>query len=96
VALQANPQQPYYRFEEFQGRASVRYATADVMRAECVSCHNARPDSPKHDWKVGDVRGVLEIVRPLDNVVAQSRADLRDIFILFGTLLALGWGRSHW
>ncbi|MFZ1810051.1 MAG: ATP-binding protein [Candidatus Nitrotoga sp.] len=92
VALQANPQQPYYRFEDFQGRASLRYATADVMRAECVGCHNARPDSPKHDWKVGDVRGVLEIVRPLDGLVAQSRADLRDIFILFGTLLALGLG----
>ncbi|MDO9100920.1 MAG: ATP-binding protein [Candidatus Nitrotoga sp.] len=92
VALQANPQQPYYRFEDFQGRASLRYATADVMSAECVGCHNARPDSPKHDWKVGDVRGVLEIIRPLDVVVAQSRADLRDIFILFGTLLALGLG----
>ncbi len=92
VALQANPQQSYYRFEDFQGRASLRYAVADVMRAECVSCHNSRPDSPKRDWKVGDVRGVLEIVRPLDRVVAQSRADLRDIFILLGMLLALGLG----
>lgn len=92
VALQTNPQQSYYRFEDFQGRASLRYAMADVMRAECVSCHNSRLDSPKHDWKVGDVRGVLEIIRPLDRVVAQSRADLRDIFILFGMLLALGLG----
>ena len=92
AALQANPQQPYFRFEDFEGRASLRYATADVMRAECISCHNTRPDSPKHDWKVGDVRGVLEVVRPLGNVVAQSHADLRDVFILFGTLLALGLG----
>jgi signal transduction histidine kinase len=92
AALQANPQQPYYRFEEFQGRASLRYATADVMHAECISCHNTRPDSPKRDWKVGDVRGVLEIIRPLDNVVAQSRTDLRDVFILFGVLLTLGLG----
>ncbi|MEQ1835924.1 MAG: DUF3365 domain-containing protein, partial [Candidatus Nitrotoga sp.] len=92
AALQARPQQPYYRFEDFQGRASLRYATADVMRAECISCHNARSDSPKHDWKVGDVRGVLEIIRPLDSVVAQSRTDLRDVFILFGALLVLGLG----
>ncbi len=92
VALQAHPQQPYYRFEDFQGRASLRYARADVMRAECVSCHNSRPDSPKRDWKVGDVRGVLEIIRPLDRVMVQSRADLRDVFILFGALLALGLG----
>ena len=92
AALQAHPLQPYYRFEEFQGRASLRYATADVMRAECISCHNARPDSPKHDWKVGDVRGVLEVIRPLDSVVAQSHADLRHFFILFGALLTLGLG----
>lgn len=92
MALQANPKQPYYRFEEFEGRASLRYATADIMHEECTGCHNSRPDSPKHDWKVGDVRGVLEIVRPLDVVVAQSHADLRDIFFLFGALLALGLG----
>lgn len=91
-ALRAHPQQPYYRFEDYQGRASLRYATADVMHAECVGCHNSRPDSPKHDWKVGDVRGVLELVRPLDSVVAQNRADLRYTFILFGTLLTLGLG----
>ncbi len=92
VALQANPQQPYYRFEDVEGRASLRYAKADVMQATCVSCHNSRLDSPKRDWKVGDVRGVLEIVRPLDRVVAQSRADLREVSILFGALLALGLG----
>lgn len=92
VALQADPKQPYYRFEELDGRASLRYATADVMHEDCIGCHNAHPDSPKRDWKVGDVRGVLEIVRPLDVVVSQSRADLRDIFILFGVLLTLGLG----
>lgn len=92
TALQVNPTQPYFRFEEFEGRASLRYATADIMREECIGCHNSRTDSPKHDWKVGDVRGVLEIIRPLDIVVAQSRTDMRDIFFLFGALLALGLG----
>ena len=27
----------------------------------CVACHNTHPDSPKRDWKVGDVRGIQEI-----------------------------------
>ena len=27
----------------------------------CVSCHNTHPDSPKRDWKVGDVRGIQEV-----------------------------------
>jgi class 3 adenylate cyclase len=26
-----------------------------------VNCHNAHPESPKHDWKVGDVRGIQEV-----------------------------------
>ena len=31
------------------------------MGAVCVACHNSHPDSPKLDWKVGDVRGIQEI-----------------------------------
>jgi PAS domain S-box-containing protein len=43
------------------GRSSYRLATPVVMRSACVSCHNAHPDSPKRDWKVGDVRGIQEV-----------------------------------
>jgi adenylate cyclase len=28
------------------------------MTEACVACHNTHPDSPKTDWKVGDVRGI--------------------------------------
>jgi hypothetical protein len=35
-----------------------------VSRA-CVDCHNARPDSPKRDFKLNDVMGGLEILIPL-------------------------------
>jgi class 3 adenylate cyclase len=31
------------------------------MGPACVACHNAHPESPKHDWKVGDVRGIQEV-----------------------------------
>lgn len=31
------------------------------MGAACVQCHNSHPDSPKKDWKIGDVRGLQEI-----------------------------------
>ena len=40
----------------------VRFVTPVVMAAECVSCHNSHPESPKRDWKVGDVRGIQEIL----------------------------------
>jgi class 3 adenylate cyclase len=46
---------------------SVRIASPVIMGQVCVSCHNSHPDSPKQDWKVGDVRGIQEIsiVQPL-------------------------------
>ena len=31
------------------------------MGPACVSCHNSHPESPKRDWKVGDVRGIQEL-----------------------------------
>jgi len=91
--LRQFPDQPFYRFEDFQGRPSLRYVVADRMEAGCVSCHNSHPDSPKKDWKLGDVRGVLEIIRPLDSIIAQTRAGLRDTFALMaimGTLALSG------
>jgi PAS domain S-box-containing protein len=43
------------------GRTTYRLATPILMRNACVSCHNSHPDSPKRDWKVGDVRGIQEV-----------------------------------
>jgi adenylate cyclase len=45
----------------------VRLVTPIVMWAGCVKCHNTHPDSPKRDWRVGDVRGIEEftISQPL-------------------------------
>ncbi len=39
----------------------VRLVAPVVMGAACVTCHNAHAESPKRDWKVGDVRGIQEI-----------------------------------
>ena len=87
-ALRQNPNQPFSRFEEVQGRRSLRYATADLMRPSCVNCHNTHPASPKTDWQTGDVRGVLEVMLPLDTAVVQTRVGLR------GTPPSIrrGWG----
>jgi serine/threonine protein kinase len=59
--LRNNPEQPYYRFAEMDGIPVLRYAVADRMAPACIHCHNTHPASPKTDWKVGDVRGALEI-----------------------------------
>lgn len=62
------------------------------MKAGCVACHNTHPESPKTDWKVGELRGVQEIIRPLDSAVAETRAGLQGTFILLATMGFLGLG----
>jgi adenylate cyclase len=84
---------PVFRFETFQGRPSLRYATARVMEADCIGCHNQDPNSTRRDWRVGDVGGVLEIIRPLDRDFARMHQGLRGTFLrmalVSGALLAL-------
>jgi serine/threonine protein kinase len=91
--LPEDPAKPYFRFEEFQGRPSLRYATAQRMQQTCVQCHNGHEDSTKKDWKVGDIGGVLEIIRPLDQDAARARDGLRLTLalmaIICGSLLGL-------
>src|SRR5262249_29895442 len=66
--LRKDQNKPYYRFVEMDGRPVLRYATARVMEPTCVNCHNKHPERNENApmWKEGDVRGVLEIIRPLD------------------------------
>lgn len=93
VVLRQHPDEPIDHFEDFQGRASLRFAKARRMGETCVRCHNGHPESTKKDWKVGEVGGVLEIIRPLDQDIARTRAGLRGTFILVasvsGSLLAV-------
>jgi hypothetical protein len=84
--LKRDPQTPFYRFEKVQDRPVLRYATARLMKASCVKCHNSHPDSPRNDWKIGEVRGILEIIRPLDRDIARTEDGLRWSFWLVAGL----------
>jgi hypothetical protein len=86
AVLRETPDVPMYRFEPFQGRASLRYATARRMQANCIGCHNNDDNSTKRDWKEGDVGGVLEIIRPLDGDIRRTREGLRGTFVLMGVV----------
>ena len=77
-ALRQRPDEPFYRFEEYEGRPVLRYAVADRMQESCLRCHNdPSTGSPKTDWELGDVRGAIEVIRPLDNAVAHANARMR-------------------
>jgi serine/threonine protein kinase len=86
--LRESPEEPIYRFEDYKGRPSLRYATARLMQETCVDCHNSHADSPKTDWKVGDVRGIVEIIHPLDRDVARTREGLQGAFVFVGAVCA--------
>jgi len=93
AALREKPDEPFFRFERYEGRPSLRFAIADRMHASCLKCHNdPATGSPKTDWKVGDVRGVLEVIRPLDEGVAHSHAAFLWTFLF--TMGAFGVGAA--
>jgi len=90
AALRQNPEQPFSRFEEYQGGQVLRFAVADRMRPQCLSCHNTHPASPKKDWKEGDVRGVLEIIRPIAPIAAAAQTGLQGSFAAMSLVVVLG------
>ena len=51
----------FWRMTEREGRRLFEYAVPVLMNENCVNCHNRHPDSPRHDWKIGDVRGIQVI-----------------------------------
>ena len=71
--LVANPKQTFSREVKINGKYVVRTAVADTMSAQsCVNCHNSDPNSPKKDWKLGDVRGVIEVASVIDEQIAHG------------------------
>ena len=93
--LAADSDNEYYQFSQLDNKAVLQYATADVMRPECVACHNSHPDSPKTDWHDGEVRGILVVTLPLDNITSQTSANLKTstfayVFVGLGIAMAIG------
>ncbi|MEM7210573.1 MAG: DUF3365 domain-containing protein [Pseudomonadota bacterium] len=62
-----NPGENFYGEEELGGEEYFTAVYPDVAVAEvCASCHNDHKDTPKTDFKVGDVMGGVVIRIPLD------------------------------
>lgn len=66
-AVAKNPKQPFYK-EETLGK--TKYFTAvypdRAISPACVSCHNEHRDSPRTDFKIGDVMGGVVIRIPME------------------------------
>jgi serine/threonine protein kinase len=96
---ESNGQETVHDFTEIDGEPVVRYAQARIMKQSCVDCHNTHPLSTRKNWKVGDVRGVLEIIRPLKNDEARVTQALQLTLLLSAVgsgLLLLGSALAIW
>ncbi|MFV2092419.1 MAG: methyl-accepting chemotaxis protein, partial [Hyphomicrobiales bacterium] len=91
--LSANPEAVYSRDDTRGGKAVVRVAVADKMVAQgCVACHNSIAGSPKTDWNLGDVRGVLEVSTVIAPQLAAGAAIANKMVIaaiVIGIILTL-------
>ncbi len=87
-----HPGEPFYRIEQVDGRESLRFAKADLMQGACVECHNGHPDSPKRDWQIGQVAGMLEVVYPIDSLEKVMGMNWQGTYGLMGMLVCLWIG----
>jgi hypothetical protein len=66
-AVSKNPKQNFYGEETLGERKFFTAVYPDVAVAEaCVACHNGHKDSPRKDFKLGDVMGGIVVRIPLD------------------------------
>jgi serine/threonine protein kinase len=96
-----NKELPFDRIEKTRAGARVlRHATPLVIEARCLKCHNdsklyESDEFRKSDWKVGDVRGVMEVVCPLEGNTLQTQKTLFDTYLQVAgagaTVLTLCW-----
>ena len=69
--LKASPESSYSKvITRPDGSTFVRVAVADkLISPTCVNCHNNHPLSPKSDWTLNQIRGVLEVDTQIDDTI---------------------------
>ncbi|WP_119301998.1 ATP-binding protein [Dongia deserti] len=60
--LRAAPDQAVTDIQRSGFSNTYRLVVPVIMKSACVTCHNSHPESLKTDWKVGDVRGIQEMI----------------------------------
>lgn len=74
----------------------IRMAVPVVMGTACVDCHNSHAESPSHDWKVGDVRGIQSIT--IDQPIAANLFSFKYLltYFVFAALIGFGFLALQW
>lgn len=97
-SLQQSKDGLYSRQDVVDETTFLRFLAPDkAIVQSCVDCHNAHPDSPKHDFRLNDLMGGIEVSIPIE---AQLKTAKRDQVLLLWagagvglTVMALlAWG----
>lgn len=66
-AVTKDPTKPFGGFLRLEGGRYYQTVYPDyAVNQACVSCHNQHPNSPRRDFKVGDVMGGIIITIPIN------------------------------
>jgi signal transduction histidine kinase/CheY-like chemotaxis protein len=90
AVLRANPKQTLTETSWSGLSGNVRLVAPVMMGRSCVACHNSHPDSPKKDWKIGDVRGIQEVI--VGASMAANILVFKYLLSYFGFMALLGLG----
>ncbi len=74
-----NTGEPQFFFDDDIAFHTAMFSDVAVAEA-CVTCHNAEPESPKTDWKLGDVMGATTWSYP------QSQVSLDEALAIINAL----------
>ncbi len=85
-----NPNDVHTKISVQDGKKVLKVTVADIFYDQgCVNCHNTRADTPKADWKLGDVRGVIQVTQPLKNELILSSEQMIKVLFLFIILIVV-------
>ena len=81
---------PRHFFMDDVKASSAMFPDVAVSKG-CVDCHNKHADSPKHDWKIGDLMGATTWTLPSSSMslsealatIAALRSALRDAYVSY-------------
>jgi adenylate cyclase len=88
ATLRSDPHQVVTDLSNSVPNDSIRLISPVIMGSACVECHNTHPESPKRDWKVGDVRGIQEVM--ITQPIAANIFSFKYLLVYFVLLAVTG------
>ena len=79
----------YIKKDFIDEKPVLRVAVTDFMTDQtCVDCHNSHPERTWSEsmWKLGDKRGVLEVITPLEDILSSNIKIRNNILIFISTI----------